>query len=168
LNLDLLDCVTSKDLKAAHYRIAAYTHEARERAGREFGIKQPGIYAYIPYVPPTLRVLAGENALISSFARHFCVALEARLGSVPVLKAEDLHATEARAKALLAHGPTLKQVEKLAVVQFAVGGILKVHYFGGIGVIPDRKRVLLKVLTLLLCISAAIQDRTQPGNLPTP
>jgi hypothetical protein len=168
LNLDLLDCVTSKDLKAAHYHIVAYTHEARERAGRVLRTEQHGIATNWPYAPPTLRVLAYENALICSFARHFCAALEARFGKVPMLKPEDLHATEARAKTLLAHAPTMKQVEKLGAVQFAVDGILGVHYFGGIGVIPDRKRVLLKVLTLLMCFSGAIEHRTQPGNLPTP
>jgi hypothetical protein len=167
--LDLLDCVTFKELKAAHYRIAAETHEARERAVREFRTKQPSIYVYLPYAPPTPRAVAGENALIFSFARHFCAAMEARLGSVPVLKAEDPQATELRAQTMLAHGPTPKQVEKLRAVQFALGGILSVHYFGGIGVIPDRQRVLLKVLTLLQCFSGALNRPpiTQSSHSPT-
>jgi hypothetical protein len=88
-------------------------------------------------------VLAGENALIFSFARHYCAAMDARFGKVPVLKAEDLQATELRAQTLLADGPRLKQVEKLGAVQFALGGILKAHYFGGIGVTAAGQRVFL-------------------------
>jgi hypothetical protein len=166
--LDSLITPTFKDLKAAHYRIAAETHQARERAGREFRMHQPGIYAFLPYGPPTLRVLAYENALLFSYARHVCVAQEARVGPVPVLRVEDLLATEARAKQLLAHRPTLKQVEKLGAVQFALGGILDVHYFDGIRVIPDRKCVLLKVLTLPMRFSAAINGppSTQSSNSP--
>jgi hypothetical protein len=159
LLLDSLILPTFKDLKAAHYRIAAESREARERASREFRVGQPHIYEYLPYGPSTLRALAYENALICSLARHVCAAMEIKHGKVPVLRVEDLQATEARAKTLLAHRPTLKQVEKLGAVQFAVGGIVAVHYFDGIRVIPDRKRVLLKVLTLLMCFSAA-NDRT--------
>ena len=46
--------------------------------------------------------------------------------------------------------------EYLAAGQ-AEGGILGVHSFHGIRVIPDAKRVLLKVLTLLICFNDAIQ-----------
>lgn len=171
--LDSLILPTLKELKEAHYRIAAESREARERAGREFRTSQPGIYALLPYGLPTLRVLAYENALLCSFARHLCSAPEARVDRVPVLPLEDLQAAEARAKTLLAHRPTLKQVEKLGAVQFAVGGILGVHYFDGIKVVPERKRVLTKVLTLLMCFSAAIRDRhqrpaaDQPVTLPS-
>ena len=160
-NLDSLILPTFKELKEAHYRIAAECRETRERAGREFRMSQPGICAYLSYAPPTGRVLAYENALLCSFARHHCAALEARVGRVPVLRVEDLQAAEARAKTLLAHRPTLKQVEKLGAVQFAAGGILGVHYFDGIRVLPERKRVLMKVLTLLMCFSAAIRHRHQ-------
>ena len=45
LLLDSLMTPLFKDLKAAHYRVAAETHEARERAGREFRAGQPGICA---------------------------------------------------------------------------------------------------------------------------
>ena len=156
LDLDLLDCITVKELKGTHYRIATESREARERAGREFRMRQPGICEeYLPHGPGNSRVLAGENALICSFARHYCAAMEAWFGKVPVLRVEDLQATELRAQKLLAHGPTLKKVEKLGAVQFAVGGILQVHYFDGVGIVPDRQRVLLKVLTLLMCFSAA-------------
>ena len=171
--LDSLILPTFKELKEAHYRIAAESREARERAGREFRTSQSGIYDYLTYAPPTLRVLAYENALLCSFARHLCAALEARFGRVPVLRVEDLLAAEDRAKTLLAHHPTSKQVEKLGAVQFAVGGILGVHYFDGIKVVPERKRVLTKVLTLLMCFSAAIRDRhqqpaaDQPVTLPS-
>lgn len=153
--LDSLTLPTFKELKAAHYRIAAASRETRERAGREFRVRQPGIYAYLPYAPPTPGVLSYENALLSSFTRHVCAAMETKCGKVPVLRIEDLQATETRAKMLLAHRPTLKRVEKLGAVLFALGGILGVHYVDGIGVLPDRKRVLLKVLTLLPCFSAA-------------
>jgi hypothetical protein len=106
-------------------------------------------------------VLAYENALLCSFARHLCAAMETRFGRVPVLRVEDLLATEPRAKKLLAHRRTLRRVEKLGAVQFAAGGILGVHHFDGIKVIPERKRALLKVLTLLMCFSAAIRDSKQ-------
>ena len=164
--LDSLFPITAKELKVTHYRIAAESRQDRERAGREFRMSQPGIYAYLPYAPPILRVLAYENALLCSFARHHCAALEARVGRVPVLRVEDLQAAEARAKTLLAHRPTSKQVEKLGAVQFAVGGILGVHYFDGIKVVPDRKWVLTKVLTLLICFSAALNDL--PEHAPEP
>lgn len=167
--LDSLTLPTHKDLKAAHYRVVAGDREARERAGKEFRVRQPSIYAYLPYGPSTLRVLAYENALICSSTRHLCAALEARFGKVPVLRIEDLQATELRAKTLLAHRPTAKKVEKLGAVQFALGGILGVHYVNGIKVVPERKRVLLQVLTLLMCFSDAI-DRTpctQSSNSPT-
>ena len=168
LLLDSLMTPLFKDLKAAHYRVAAETHEARERAGREFRMGQPGIYAYLPYGPSTLRVLAYENALLCSFAPHVCAAMETKCGKVPVLRVEDLLATEARAKKLLAHRPTAKKVEKLGAVQFAVGGIVGVHYFDGIRVVPEQKRVLLKVFTLLMCFSAAINGppSTQSSNSP--
>ena len=167
--LDSLILPMFKELKEAHYRVAAETHEARERASREFRVGQPGIYVYLPYGPSTLRVLAYENALLCSFARHVCAAMETKCGKVPVLRVEDLLATEARAKKLLAHRPTAKKVEKLGAVQFAVGGIVGVHYFDGIRVVPEQKRVLLKVFTLLMCFSAA-NDRTpstQSSNSPT-
>ena len=84
-------------------------------------------------------------------------------------RARALQTTELRAKALLAHPPTAKKVEKLGAVQFALGGILGVHDLDGTRVIPDRKRVLIKVLTLLMYFSDAI-DRTpcnQSSNSPT-
>jgi hypothetical protein len=111
-------------------------------------------------------VLAYENALLCSFGRHVCAAMETKWGEVPVLRLEDLQATEAPAKTLLAHRPTAKKVEKLGAVQFALGGILDVHYFDGIRVIPDRKRVLLKVLTLLMCFSA-VPNRPPTTQSPT-
>ena len=166
-NLDLIP-ITFKELKQAHYRIAAEDREGRERAGRMFRLTQPGICAYLPYTSSTVRTLAYENALICSFARHFCAAVENRLASAPVLDLEDLLASEVPCKKLLAHRPTAKWIQKLAPVQFAVGGIIGQHYFDGIGVIPDRKRVLLKVLTLWLCFSDGITNLSQPANLPTP
>ena len=157
--LDSLIPITAKELKVTHYRIAAESREAKERAGRKFRMRQPGIHAYLSYAPPTLRVLAYENALFCSFARHLCAAMGTRFGRVPVLRAEDLQAAEALAKTLLAHRPTLKQVEKLGAVQFAVGGIIGVHYLDGIKVVPERRRVLTKVLTLLICFSTAIAHK---------
>ena len=158
---DSLFLPTNKELKTVHYRIAAESREARERVGGEFRTSQPGIYAYLPYGPSTLRALAYEHALLLSYARHVYAAMESRYGKLPVLRADDLQATEARAKTLLAHRPTAKKVEKLGAVQFALGGILGVHYFDGIKVVPDPNHVLLKVLTLLMCFSDAITDRQQ-------
>jgi hypothetical protein len=158
---DRLVQVTFKELKAEHYRIVAESREARARAGRLFRITQPWINEYLPCGSTNNRTLAYEHALIISYARHVDAAIETKYGKLPALRLEDLQAFEAQAKALLARGPTTQKVAKLGAVQFAVGGILKVHYFQGIGIIPDRKRVLLKVLTLLMCFSAAIKDRQQ-------
>lgn len=154
--------ITFKELKTAHYRIAAENREARERASREFRAGHPGIYAFLPAAPPTPLVLVYENALIIwTFARHLCAAMEARFGQLPTLQVAILLATEPRAKRLLAHRRTLRRAEKLGAVQFAVGGILGVHYFDGVKVVPERKRVLTKVLTLLMCFSDAVRDRQQ-------
>jgi hypothetical protein len=114
-------------------------------------------------------VLAYENALVCSFARHLCDAMETRSGKVPLLRLEDLQAAEARAKMLLAHRPTSKRVEKLGAVQFAIDDILRVHYFDGIRVVPERRRVLTKVLTLLLCLSGPLNRKpiTTSSNSPT-
>jgi hypothetical protein len=120
-------------------------------------MRQPDIYAYLSYAPPTLRVLAYENALLCSFARHLCAALEKRSGQAPVLKLEDLLAIEIKADALLANQKNLKRIKRLEAVQFAEGGILGVHYVDGIRVVPDGKRVLLKVVALLLAFSAAVE-----------
>ena len=151
-----------KELKEAHYRIVAESREARERAGREFRMSQPGICEeYLPYGPATPRLRAYENALLCSFARHLCTAQQTRFGQVPTLQAADLQATEPRAKRFLANRRRLRRLERLGAVQFALRGILGGHDFDGIKVIPERKRVLLKVLTLLICTSDAIKDRQQ-------
>lgn len=161
--LDSLILPTHKELKTAHYRIVADNREARERAGKEFRTSQPGIYAYLPYGPSTLRALAYEHALITSFARHLCAAIEHRFGSVPVLRLEHLRASEIQAKALLADRKNLKRIKGLGAIQFAEGGILGVHYVHGIGINPERNRVQLKVLTLLISFSLAVPE-TQPGG----
>jgi hypothetical protein len=164
--LDSLIPITPKELKAAHYRITAETRDGREAAGRRFRIAQPMICDYLPYSPSVVRALAGENALICSFARHLCAAVETTSGQIPVLRAEVLRTAEAQATALLANRSTKKRVKELGAVQFAEAGILGVHYFEGIGVIPDAKRVLRKVLTLLICFSDAIQ-KTPISNDPS-
>jgi hypothetical protein len=43
--LNSLILPTDKELKETHYRIASESREVRERAGREFRVGQPGIYA---------------------------------------------------------------------------------------------------------------------------
>ena len=128
-------------------------------------MSQPGICAYLPYTPATIHTLAYENALTCSFARHLCAVVENRFGSVPILKLQDLLASEVRAKELLAGKRAVEQVRKLGAVQFAEGGILGLHSFRGIKVIPDAKRVLLKVVTLLICFNDTIQRA--PANYPT-
>jgi hypothetical protein len=95
--------------------------------------------------------------LICSFARRLCAAVENRCGVTQAVKLEDLLACEVRAKALLKNARTAKQVRKCGAVQFAEGGILGVHYFDGIRAIPDARKVLLKVVTLLICFNNAIR-----------
>ena len=74
-------------------------------------------------------------------------------------------ASEIRSKKMLAHRPTARKLQRLGVVQFAVNGILGVHYLDGMGIIPDRKRVLLKVLALLICFTDVIQKTpTKPAS----
>jgi len=166
-SLDSLIPLTSKEVKAAHYQSTFATSEEAARVAREFRTSQPEIYKYLPCTRPTTRTEAYENWMVLAFARRLCVALNTRYGRVPALGEAQLKQAEIKATKLLKNRKMSLKVKLLPAVRFAERGILGLEYVGGIGVIPDRHRVLLKVLTLLVAFSASAPS-TQPESIHPP
>jgi hypothetical protein len=145
--------LTSKELKTVQYQLTGETLDQRRVAIRKFKATQPHLVGYLLLAAGVSAAQVYENALIGYFVRRLCLVLEARYGDVPSLHYDQLQEAERTAVSLLADRATFERIKKLPVILFAERGILGIRIMGGVTVTPDRNRVLLKVLTILVCFS---------------
>jgi hypothetical protein len=159
--------ITLREFAAIDYRIRASNEEEAGPLAREFRTTQAGLYKYVPYTASIPIEVAYENSHICAWARRVCAILENRHGTVPILDEAQIRESEVLAKEMLADPEALKRIRNKGVIRAAemamVQGVNSEHTIST----PDRNRVMLKVLTLVIAFSVAIHDWAQPGNLPT-
>jgi hypothetical protein len=155
VRLEALIRITADELAPAFVNSAPANEEEAGRLAREFRQSQPGIYKYLPYTDSTAPEEARENSLTCAFVRRLCLVLQRRFGWVPILKEADLQAAEVQAKELLAQPLVRAKVERIPAMKFAERGILGVRQVAGVMVDPSREKLLVRVLWLLICFSAA-------------
>jgi hypothetical protein len=144
--------ISSDDLKAAEARTRPRNLEEVRFLAAQFRTTQPAVFAYVPYGPPTPENEQMENALICAWARRFCVVLEARYGTAPVLIEPEIRMAEAKAHELLANPENIRGMVTILSATHMILGAAKASNL----TIPDINRVTLKVLTLLTAFSIAI------------
>jgi hypothetical protein len=168
--LDSLIPLTIEELVAPHIRYPVEMEEDAARLAKSFREGQPGIYRYLPYHSQIPDHIGTENGIICAFTRGLCVSLIHRFGWVPVLKTKDILAAEVQAKAILSEPSQRAKAEQLPVLKVAERG-----RFGPSLQTPSvdqaiRERLLLKVLTVWICFTAAYKAHVPtrpPGNAQT-
>ncbi len=160
LSLDPLVHVTLKKLNWALEK------GTRKPFDQDFRHSQPGICQYLRFAIPVQSDRGNDNALAYHVAMFMWIVLNSRFGNVPAIRLKTLRATELRAGRLFGNPSTLRQLQNLPVIQFALSVVRHARPLNS-RFITDEKTVLVKVLTVLLCFSAALEnrkDRSQKGK----
>lgn len=154
------------EFRASKYRIKVRTEEELGRLAREFRTSQAGLYKYVPYTASTPREVAYENSFICGWARRVCAIVKTRYGIVPILDEAEIRQSEDLAKKMLADAVTLKHIKNMGAIRMAEMVVVEGDDIDGSHIIPDRNRVLLKVLTLVIAFSVAVWKHQQTTTRP--
>jgi hypothetical protein len=154
------------EFRASKYRIKVRSEKELGRLAREFRTTNTGLYKYVPYTASTPRELAYENSFICAWARRVCAIVKTHYGIVPILDEAEIRQSEDLAKKMLADAVTLKHIKKMGVIRMAEIAMVEGVDIDGSPIIPDAKRVLLKVLTLVIAFSVAVWKHEQTTTRP--
>ena len=149
------------EFRASKYRIKVRSEKELGRLAREFRTTNTGLYKYVPYTASTPRELAYENSFICGWARRVYAIVKTRYGIVPILDEAEIRQSEELAKKMLADAVTLKHIKKMGAIRMAERTMVEGVDIDGTTIIPDKNRMMLKVLTLVIAFSVAVWKHEQ-------
>jgi hypothetical protein len=153
--------ITGREFDAVKCRVFLTSNEEAVRVAREFRDTQMGLFKYVPWDGSMSPSMTWENGCIFFWAMHICMVLEDCFGAYPVLNEMAIRKCKAQAKEMLTDAENLNRIKNMEVFQWVQGMLLNIKSTASLKLAPNRKRSLLKLVTLFIAFSQAVWQRQQ-------
>ena len=154
--------ITLRDFQVISDRVTGADQEKAKHVAAKVRTTQPALGANVPCDALMRESGSHEALMIWEWLRRICGILEVRHGVVPEVSAASIGKSEKIAKRMLADPETLGRIKRLDAIRSAELMLSTPQKASGTPLTPMPDRVLLKVLTLLIAFSLAVNAQGSP------